>query len=408
MKLAYVASEFYPPIGGAGIYSVNLVRELAKYDDMNIHVFTPQRGSMLKYEVERKFGGRVNVHFFGKANDDFIYNFFFQLRMFRKLPVYQKLFDFDLIHVANLVNMPDIWLKCFSLFGADDLKIPVITTAHTTIQSQVGGFLKNTKNFFSLSSSERWSLIVYPYILALQSIYLHKTNHLITVSSEFARRLDEDWHYHKPVEVIPNGIDLDIFNYDAIQDPYEAFPQLIGKGRVVLFAGRLVAIKGLKLLVESISGLLDTDAHFVFAGRGSIDILKRDLEAFNIPKERYTILGFVPNDQLPSLYKLSTLFVLPSYGENMPISLLEAMAMKTACVSTDVGAVKEIFGGSGGSIIPVGDSVCLEKEIRYLLCNEDIRKQLAMSGYEIVVTNFSAVTMAARHRRYYDEVLSNV
>jgi len=44
MKVAILAPEFIPTWGGVGIYTVELVRELAKYPDLEIHVITPRRG----------------------------------------------------------------------------------------------------------------------------------------------------------------------------------------------------------------------------------------------------------------------------------------------------------------------------------------------------------------------------
>ncbi|MFH1072563.1 MAG: hypothetical protein V1743_04000 [Nanoarchaeota archaeon] len=44
MKLAILAPEFVPTWGGVGIYTVELVRELAKFPELEIHVITPRRG----------------------------------------------------------------------------------------------------------------------------------------------------------------------------------------------------------------------------------------------------------------------------------------------------------------------------------------------------------------------------
>ncbi len=87
MKLAFLAPEFLPYLGGVGIYSVNLVKELSKYSDLDIHVFTPARGedydrdSVLDY-----FGHRIKLHNISVASDDFVYNFAFQYQVFRQLP----------------------------------------------------------------------------------------------------------------------------------------------------------------------------------------------------------------------------------------------------------------------------------------------------------------------------------
>ena len=142
MKLAFLAPELFPPIGGVGIYSVHLVKELSKQEDMDIHVFTPARGE--DYDKERVlayFGNRIHLHNISTANDDFRYNFAFQYKIFRELPRYHREHRFDLIHSANLVHMPDIYLKF------KRLDVPSIVTVHTTIKGQVKGFLDLFKFF---------------------------------------------------------------------------------------------------------------------------------------------------------------------------------------------------------------------------------------------------------------------
>jgi glycosyltransferase involved in cell wall biosynthesis len=402
MKLAFLAPELFPPIGGVGIYSVHLVKELSKQEDMDIHVFTPARGE--DYDKERVldyFGNRIQVHNISTANDDFRYNFAFQYKIFRELPRYHREHHFDLIHSANLVHMPDIYLKF------KRLDVPSIVTVHTTIKGQVKGFLDVSKNVFSLASSERWSLVAYPYIRSMEWIYLKRTKHLITVSETFAEMLRKDYHCKGVIEPIHNGIDLEIFDYSAIEDPYGRFPQLRDKGPVVLFAGRIVARKGIELFVEAISHLLDTKAHFAIAGRGSEQLLFDLLRRHGVPEDRYTYLGFISNHELPWLYKLSSQFVLPSYYENLPISLLEAMSMRVPCIAADVGAVNEIIGhGESGLLFEAGDLETLVGQMRLLLENEGERQRLAEAGFERVLAEFTSTRMAERHRQFYERVLA--
>jgi len=403
MRLAFLAPEFFPPVGGVGIYAIHLVKELSKHEEMDIHIFTPARGKDYDREkILNYFGHRIQLHNISTAYDDFVYNFTFQYKVFRELPRYHRYHHYDLIHSANLVNMPDIYLKL------KPLGIPSVATVHTTIKGQVRGFLDASKNFLSLAPSERWSLAAYPYISLMESIYLRRTKHMITVSRRFAEMLQEQYHFRGVIEPIHNGIDLELFNYQRISDPYERFPQLKGKGPVVLYAGRLVARKGLDLFVDAISQLKDSRAHFVFAGRGPEKLISDLLQRNDIPVERYTCLGFVPNDQLPWLYKLSSIFVLPSFYENLPISLLEAMAMKVSCIASNVGAVDEIIKqGENGLLFEAGDVKALVRHIRLLLESDEQREKLAEAGFHRVRAEFTSATMAKKHREFYEKVLAS-
>ncbi len=402
MKLAFLAPEFLPYLGGGGIYSVNLVKELSRYQDLDIHVFTPVRGNDYDREsVLDYFGHRIKLHNISVARDDFLYNFAFQRQVFLQLLKYHQQYKYDLIHTANLVNMPDIFLKLRSLSA------PTITTIHTTIKGQVQGFLRTTKNPFSLAHSEKYSLAAYPVISFLERIYIRKSKYFIAVSHKFAEMMREDYHFKGVVEPIHNGVDLELYDYERTGDPYQKFPELKGKRLIVLYAGRLITQKGLGIFAEAISHLKDTDSHFLFTGRGSQRLLSHILQRYGVPKERYTYLGFVPGDVLPSIYKLSSVFVLPSFYENFPFSLLEAMAMKVPCVASDVGAIDEIIeDGKTGLLFPAGDPERLASHIRALLQDEPRRQQIGEAGYRKVVTQFTSARMAEKHLEFYQKVLT--
>jgi glycosyltransferase involved in cell wall biosynthesis len=403
MKLAFLAPEFLPNLGGVGIYSINLVKELSKDSDFDIHVFTPIRGK--DYDRQRVldyFGHRIQLHNISTARDNFVYNLAFQREVFCQFPVYHKKYKYDLVHATNLVNMPDILLKLRSS------PVATITTVHTTIKGQVMGFLKSTKNPFSLTHSERWSLGAYPFISLLERVYLSKSQYCVTVSAKFTKLLRQDYHFRGLLEPIHNGVDLEVFNFDNTHDPFLKFPELKDKGPIVLFAGRLIAQKGLDLFVQSISQLGDVNAHFVFAGSGSSKLLFQTLQKYRIPKEKYTYLGFVSGDTLPCVYKAASIFVLPSFYENFPFSLLEAMAMKVPWVASDVGAIAEIHDNQIGLLFPSGDVKCLVSHIKTLLRDETLRRQMGEAGYKKVVNRFTSVQMAEKHRKFYQRVLSSV
>lgn len=397
MKVAFLAPEFIPTWGGVGIYSVNLVRELCKDDDIDIHVITPRRGREYSTKrIEEMFNNRIRVHQVSTANDTFFYNLKFQLAILRKFGDLHRKYGFDILHSANLVHMPDIFLK----FRKSP--IPELVTAHTTIKGQVSGFLQSNKNFFKMAPSEKGSVLAYPIISVLEWFYLKQTKNLLTVSGKFAKGFRKKG-YKGSVDVTHNGIVEDLFDYNSVNDPGTEFPELKNvKKPIVLFAGRLITQKGIETFVKAMSRLKDADVHFVIAGRGDVNGLNRLLRKYRIRKEQFTFLGFVDNHRLPGLYKLSSIFVLPSFYENFPISLLEAGAMKCCSIATNVGAVDEIINHRvNGIIIKPGDFRGLTNEINRLLEDEDDRKRMAKNAYDNVLTNFTSKIMAKKTKDIY-------
>jgi len=392
MRVALLAPEFVPTLGGVGIYSYNLAKELCRYSDMELHVFTPGRGhNYNKEEILKHFDNKIYIHNLSSANDSFFYNAKFQLALFSRFSGFHNTYNFDLIHSANLVNMPDIFLKL--------TQIPTVCTIHTTINGQVKGFLKSNKNILRMAPSEKMSLLLYPAISLMEKIYIINTHHFITVSKKFSQQLK---HYVKK-EVVPihNGIDISKFDYEKINDAFKLYPHLRDKKNIVLYAGRIISQKGIQLFAQLIN---DIDAHFVISGRGDKALLKNLLK--NVSPKKYTYLGFVPHIKLPALYKLSKVFVLPSYYENFPFSLLEAMAMKCACVATDVGAVDEIIEDNvNGFIVPPGDYEFLKLRVKELIKDDKKRIEFADRGYRKVLSNFTSGIMAKKTYDFYRRIL---
>ncbi len=399
MRLAFITPEFLPPWGGVGVYSLNLIKELSEYSDIDIHVITPRRGKFYdEKKIEDVFGKRIKVHQISEANDDFFYNFKFQIAVYKNFEKLNKKYKFDIVHSANLVQMPDIFIKFKT-------SVPSLVTAHTTIKGQVRGFLKSNKNFFKMATSEKGSILAYPIIYMLEKIYLRKTKNLITVSNKFAREFIK-YGYKGNVYVTHNGISTNLFNYEKIKNPYVEFPELKKvKYPIILFAGRIITQKGIEVFVKAIKRLQNKKVHFVIAGRGDVKRFKKLLKKYNIKDEKYDYLGFVENHKLPSLYKISSIFVLPSYYENFPISLLEAMSMKCCCIATDVGAVDEIIDNKiNGIIIKPGSSKDLARNISSVLNNEKMRVRMAEKGFKKIINNFDSKTMAIKTKKIYEKI----
>ncbi len=394
LRLAFLAPEFIPAWGGVGAYSEELVRSLSKRGDIEIHVLTPSRGAQFDPKaVEANFGGRIKVHAISKASDTFFYNFHFQRAVLRELPRLHKLHSFDLIHSANLVQMPDIFQKLFRR-----LDIPTVCTIHSTIQSQVRASLDSSKKLWKMGPSEYLSLMLYPVISTLQSAYVRRTTRFITVSRKMAISLEKQLGVH-PITPVHNGVDLDLFRKHK-----GGFPDVsaaAGKRPVILYSGRLVSQKGLSLFVRLMEEL---DAFFVIAGSGEPDVILRQLR--NIPIEKYMFLGHVDRKELPGLYGTSDIFVLPSYSENLPMSILESMAMGCSVVSTDVGAVDEMVEhGKTGLLCRPGDYTGLKHEVASLIEDPRKRKSLAEAALKKVRKEFNSDRMADKTLDVYKEVI---
>lgn len=140
---------------------------------------------------------------------------------------------------------------------------------------------------------------------------------------------------------IPNGVDAGFFHPSdttALEERYDL------EDNVVVAVSRLVEYKGHGLLVEAVNRMDDTS--LVIAGDGPY---RDDLEAK--AGENVHFAGFVDEEELPMYYALGDVFALPTFGEGMPLSILEAFACGTPVLSTRVGSIPDVVDDAVGRAV---------------------------------------------------------
>lgn len=197
---------------------------------------------------------------------------------------------------------------------------------------------------------------------------------------------------------ISNGIDIEKqFNLSLIsEEDIQAMCQKyhIKKGDVVFsFLGRLVEEKGILELLEA----------FVIVHRfypatkliimGKLMDSERDLNtAENLEQfKECDGIYFVGQVACPEhYYYISDVFILPSYREGMPLSIIEAMAMKNAVIATNIrGTREEITHGENGYLTKVKSVTELVEYMRYLIEHPEKIESMKLKGYEKVQREYN-------------------
>ena len=162
---------------------------------------------------------------------------------------------------------------------------------------------------------------------------------------------------HAGVHVVPAGVDLRIFNDDI--DRHLARQQL-GGGRILLFVGRLQALKAPDLAVRALAALdqhLPDDGlptRLVIVGGASgppigdahPDALRRLAADLGV-ENRVAILAPRPQAELAPLYRAADAVIVPSHSESFGLVALEAQACGTPVVASDVGGLRSLIHGGG-------------------------------------------------------------
>ena len=141
------------------------------------------------------------------------------------------------------------------------------------------------------------------------------------------------------------------------------------QGRVIVWVGRMVSVKGLDVLLDALV-LLESrsiDPHLYLVGDGP---LRRDLVARAVAlgvSARVTFAGPKLHDELPDWYRAADLTVLPSRSEGLPNVLRESLACGTPFVASNVGGINEIADSRFGLLVPPEDPEALADAIAQAL-----------------------------------------
>lgn len=149
-----------------------------------------------------------------------------------------------------------------------------------------------------------------------------------------------------PIHVIPNGIDVPLFDRDEGIDVHARFGLPKDK-KLIFFANRMEERKGIHIVQKMVEGTLARyrDIAFVFAGRDLFGYMEKRILPWvkdHGLQERFFYLGQLGLPEVRACLKASSIFLIPSLWENCPYSCLEAMTAGRAIVSSDCGGMPEL------------------------------------------------------------------
>jgi glycosyltransferase involved in cell wall biosynthesis len=204
--------------------------------------------------------------------------------------------------------------------------------------------------------------------------------------------------------VIPFGVDVIRFSpKEGVARP-AAFPTP-SQGPVALFVGRLVAYKGLDVLLRAVAG---TTLNAVIVGGGpERPALEAQAATLGLGT-RVVFAGEVDVDELARFYRAADYFVLPSTtpAEMFGVSLLEAMACGKPVISTALttGVAEVNAHESTGLVVPPGDAQALRGAMERLAGDADLRRRLGEAGRRRVLADFTLDKMVERHLALCEEL----
>lgn len=279
-----------------------------------------------------------------------------------------------LLHI-HLSSYASFWRKsCFI--------VPALTTGTPVVIHMHGAdFVEFNRGLPALAQRfVRWIFVRSTLLVALSDEWKHR---LQTLSG------------HDRIVVIPNPVVV----------PPERNAAFRKRG-TLLFLGSIGQRKGCYVLLDALATIKSKhpDVRLLCGGDGDHESFLREASKRGLD-QNVQLLGWVVGAAKRRLLARSTIFVLPSYSEGLPMALLEAMAAGMPVVSTPVGGIPDaIRDGIDGLLVPPGDATQLAQAIDRFLSDAELRNKLGASARARAIEHYGLDQVVDRIEVMYGDV----
>ena len=406
LRIAYLTYRGKPHVGGQGIYTRHLTRALVELGH-SVEVFSGQPYPVLDERVplhqlpsldlfNDHYPGRFPAYWEFKTREDLLEIAQFSTGVFPEPLAFSyralralrpRLGDFDLVHDNQCLGYGILRIE---------REIPTIATLHHPITRDRMLEMDKAPN-----RAKRWSIGRWYSFVKMQGKVASQLPRIVVVSENSIQDIHTDMGVSLDrMRLVPVGVDPELFR------PLPTVARV--PGRLITTASADVALKGLSYLLEAVAKLrTERDVSLTIIGRPkaghSMDLIdSRGL------RNCVTWVSGVTDDQIVELYAEAELAVVPSLYEGFSLPAIEAMATGTALVATDGGALPEVTGVDGETVLqcPAGDAGALAATIRRGLDDADLRARVGEAGRRRVVERWTWRRCAEMTVDQYREVLA--
>jgi len=201
------------------------------------------------------------------------------------------------------------------------------------------------------------------------------------------------------IDVIPNGIDTNIFS------PAVDYKGNDNKFRLITVS-RLIERKGIQYVLNALSEINDESIHLTIIGEGNFEDELRDICEKHGLNNVVTFMGFRRRDTIPAYFSKSDVFILPSLAEAFGNVIGEAMACGLPIISTNEGGIPDLVGEENGILVEAGNVVQIKSAIMAMKTNEEMRIRMGKTNRVKIEQKYKWEKVALAYNRIYEESLN--
>ena len=215
------------------------------------------------------------------------------------------------------------------------------------------------------------------------------------------------------IQYLGNGICLQRFNPERFSkefiDKKKKELNIKPDFKLIGIVGRLVKEKGYLELFEAFKNLIKKFPNTILLVAGPIEPEKKDAINPDIVKDygiEKNVLFLGLREDIDEIYPLMDIFVLPSWREGFPRSVIEASAMERAVIATNIRGCREaVDDGITGILVLVKNPEKLAEAIIYLLQNPQIAKKMGEEGRKKAKREFDENLIFGRIKKEYQRLI---
>jgi glycosyltransferase involved in cell wall biosynthesis len=214
-----------------------------------------------------------------------------------------------------------------------------------------------------------------------------------------------------PSQPMSNGVDLDSYAPAARDEAVRARYGLPAGRPVILSVGRLSPEKRADVLIGALARTAgstgDGGPVLVLAGAGPDEARLRSLAGHYGVARRVLFPGFIPDADLPALYRLADVFAIASEAELQSLVMMAALASGLPVVAVDAGALRElVHPGENGFLARPGRADQVAASLDLLCADQPLRARMGKASLRII-SDHDRHSLLVRWESLYREIASH-